>query len=72
MRLLAELLTFPLLSIGALLAAIDILVLLVLILGGVHELQGAMAWWKTFVGLGIPAIMMLFGGIFLTRRLAPQ
>jgi hypothetical protein len=72
MRLLAELLSFPLLSVGALLAALDFLLLLVLIFGGVHELQGTAAWWKSFVGLGIPAIVMLSSGICLTRKLPPQ
>jgi hypothetical protein len=71
-RLLAELLAFPLLSIGGFLVALDILVLLVPIVEGSHELQGTMAWWKPVIGLGIPAITMLAGGIFLTRKLPPQ
>ena len=72
MRLLADLLTFPLLSIGGMLVIIDILLLLALIVGGPVELEATTGWWDLFVGLGIPGIMMLVGGILLTRKLAQQ
>jgi hypothetical protein len=72
MRLLADLLTFPLLAIGAILVVIDILLLLALIVGGPKELEATTGWWDLFVGLGIPGIMMLVGGILLTRKLAQQ
>ena len=72
MRLLADLLTFPLLAIGAMLVVIDILLLLALIVGGPPELEATTGWWDLFVGLGIPGIMMLVGGILLTRKLAQQ
>jgi hypothetical protein len=72
MRLLAEFLTFPLLAIGSMLVAIDSLLLLSFIAGKPAAFAPTTGWWDLFVGLGIPAIMMLVGGIFLTRRLAPQ
>gem|GEM_PF-5336083 len=72
MRWLADLLTFPLLSIGAMLVIIDILLLLALIVGGPAELEATTGWWDLFVGLGIPGVMMLVGGILLTRKLAQK
>jgi hypothetical protein len=72
MRLLASLLVFPLLSLGTMLVAIDILLLLGLIVAGADELEATTGWWDLFVGLGIPGIMMLVGGIVLTRKLPQQ
>jgi hypothetical protein len=68
MRLLADLLTYTLLSFGAMLVALDILLLLALVVGGPAELEATTGWWDLFVGLGIPGIMMLVGGILLTRN----
>ena len=68
----ADFLAFPLLSIGTMLVAIDTLLLLALIVGGPAELEATTGWWDLFVGLGIPGIIMLVGGILLTRKLAQQ
>jgi hypothetical protein len=72
MKSLADLLGYLLLSTGGFLLALDILLVLARIAGGQGELGSMMAWLTLFVGVGIPGITMLVGGILLTRKLAHQ
>ncbi len=72
MKLLAGWVTFYLISIGVMLLAIDFLLMLAAIFGGTNELEATTGWWDLFVGLGVPAVVMLAGGLFLARRLPPQ
>ena len=72
MSLLAKALTFFLISIGAMLLGLDILLLLAGIVEGPGELEATTGWWDLLAGLGVPAIAMLALGIFLERRLPRQ
>lgn len=72
MKFLAQALSLPLISIGAMLGAMSLLLLLSGIAVGAEELEATTGWWDLLAGMGVPAILMLAGGIFLERKLPRQ
>jgi len=69
MKSLADLLGFLLLSTGSHLAAIDIVLFLARFAGRQDGLDATTTWLPLFVGLGVPAVIMLVGGVLLTPEL---
>ena len=66
-KVLRDLLGILLISIGSLLVAADILILLARIATIHGEPPAPGAWWPLFVGLGVSSTIMLVGGILLVR-----